>query len=83
MATAPKSTAEKFCNFVNKRIGKELTSTKISSGTRVCQRSVQNYCKKVRNTKKCTVGKKTGSKSFVYCFVNPIAVSDLVKTPQK
>lgn len=67
---------EKFVDYVNKNVGKPLTTGVISAKTKVHVRRVQSFCKVVReNTRKVAWG-TVGGRSITYTFKKPISVKD-------
>ena len=70
MATKKLSGSEKFVRFVNRSIGKNLTTGQISSRTGVNVRSVQQYCKKLRSGGD-VISERQGA-GIVYRFTTPI-----------
>ena len=69
-----KTGAIKFVEYVNRNIGKSLTTGTISKKTEVHMRRVQSFCKAVRGTKKVSA---VFGRSIIYTFRKPITVADI------
>lgn len=77
-----KTGTEKFISFVNGNLGKSLLTTGISSRTRVHIRTVQMYCKSLRERQPKKVSwaaspAKGRTRSISYTFKRPISISDI------
>jgi hypothetical protein len=70
-----KTGAAKFVEFVNKNIGKALTTGLISKKSEVHMRRVQSFCKAIRGTRK--VSSTQSKRSFVYTFKKTITAADI------
>ena len=68
-----------FVNFVNKNIGKPLTTATITDSTRISRRTVQTYCKSVRDNHgwKVKVGAREKQRTLLYTFKKPIRIQDV------
>ena len=72
MATQKLKGSEKFVRFVNRSIGKNLTTEQISRRTGVNIRSIQMYCKKCRTTTAVETSKQ--GTAIVYRFTREITL---------
>lgn len=70
-----KTGAVKFVEFVNKNIGKALTTAVISRKSEVHMRRVQSFCKAIRASRK--VSSIQSKRSYVYTFKKVITAADI------